>query len=396
MTIISIGKIDKDLIPIVIACVFEILFKLLTKIKNTILFHHSIITNIYVAASKLFSIIPYILLKIRSRKVKEKEDADINIRYNVVNYIYTDVHKETTKGRFKYIILSSTLFFIQGITLFYANGLKINIWISEIFIYCIFYYLIFKIKPHKHHYLSIILIILTGIILDLILKNLQNDIINNWQKIFLRLLREILFSLQDVINKYIMEKKFCSVYELSLYGGIIYLILLGIFSIFNYYYFHLDNFEEYLNNFNHIELLVAIGTMIAQFVLDITSLFTIKNNTPCHLFIISVFAQIIVYIDDFSEQKAIIIIFLIFIFLLSLVFNEIIEINCFGLSKNTKRNIMNRALSEEFYSLNEQKDLSSDEGNENNEAFLTKNNNMVEFPLIPINNSENELVNDYN
>ena len=178
------------------------------------------------------------------------------------------------------------------LSIFYVTGLKINIWISEIFIYCIFYYLIFKIKPYKHHYLSIILIILLGIILDLILNNLQNDIINKWQKIFLRLLREILYSLQDVINKYIMEKKFCSVYELSLYGGIVYLILLGIFSIFNYYYFKFDNFEEYTNNFNYIELFLAIGTMITQFGLDISSLFTIKNNTPCHLFIISVFSQI--------------------------------------------------------------------------------------------------------
>ena len=137
--------------------------------------------------------------------------------------------------------------------------------------------------------------------------------------ILLSLFGEILYSLQDVINKYIMEKKYCSVYELSLYGGIIYLILLGIFSIFNYYYFKFDNFEEYLNNFNNTELLVAIGTIITQFGLDISSLFIIKNNTPCHLFIVSAFSQIIVYIDGFSEKKVIIIIFLIFIFILSLV-----------------------------------------------------------------------------
>ena len=214
--------------------------------------------------------------------------------------------------------------------------------------------------------------------------------------ILLSLFGEILYSLQDVINKYIMEKKFCSVYELSLYGGIIYLILLGIFSIFNYYYFKFDNFEEYTNNFNYIELFVAIGTMITQFGLDISSLFTIKNNTPCHLFIVSAFSQIIVYIDDFSKQKVIILIFLIFIFLLSLVFNEIIEINCFGLSKNVRRNIMNRALSEDFYSLTEEKDLSIDEGNENEEDLESKNIILPEFPLIHFNNDDNLIINDNN
>ena len=169
MAIITIGKIDKNIIPIIIACVFDILFILLTKIENTILLDHSIIINIYIATSKLFSIIPFIILKFRTKKVKRKEDADINIKYNVVEYIYMDAHEEATKGKFKYIFLSSTLFSIHLFIYFYVKGLKINIWISEIFIYCIFYYLIFKIKPYKHHYLSIILIILLGIILDLIL-----------------------------------------------------------------------------------------------------------------------------------------------------------------------------------------------------------------------------------
>ena len=283
------------------------------------------------------------------------------------------------------------------LSIFYVTGLKINIWISEIFIYCIFYYLIFNIKPYKHHYLSIILIILLGIILDLILNNLQNDIINNWQMILLSLFGEILYSLQDVIDKYIMEKKFCSVYELSLYGGIINLILLGIFSIFNYYYFKLDNFEEYTNNYNYIEFLVAIGTIITQYGLDISSLFTIKNNTPCHLFIVSAFSQIIVYIDDFSKQKVIIIIFLIFIFLLSLVFNEIIEINCFGLSKNIRRNIMNRALRDGFYSSTEEIYVGNENDDEShNEVCENKNNIMSELPLIPINNSNDTLVNNDN
>ena len=73
MAIISIGKVDKNIIPIIIACAFAFLFKLLTIIKTTILFDHTIIINFYIAISKLFSIVPFIILKIRTKKVKERK-----------------------------------------------------------------------------------------------------------------------------------------------------------------------------------------------------------------------------------------------------------------------------------------------------------------------------------
>ena len=49
---------------------------------------------------------------------------------------------------------------------------------------------------------------------------------------------------------------------------------------------------------------------------------------------------------DFSTISIILIICYIFIFLISLIFNEIIEINIYGLSKNTKRNIIKRSENE--------------------------------------------------
>ena len=69
---------------------------------------------------------------------------------------------------------------------------------------------------------------------------------------------------------------------------------------------------------------------------------TNRDNTPCHVFIIFVFGQLAYYID-FSRISLIVIFCLIFILFFSLIFNEIIEINCFGLSINTKRNISLRA-----------------------------------------------------
>ena len=83
-----------------------------------------------------------------------------------------------------------------------AIQIKTNSWIWNILITSIFYYLFFKIKLFKHHYLSIIIIILIGFIIEPVLKNLQNDISDNLTLFLFRVIREILYSFHDVINKY--------------------------------------------------------------------------------------------------------------------------------------------------------------------------------------------------
>ena len=189
---------------------------------------------------------------------------------------------------------------------------------------------------------------MTGFILDFITENLQNDISKHWVQVLLRFIREIVFSLHDIINKSAMETKFCTVYDISFYTGLIVTVLFGIFSLFDYYFFKLDNFQEYIDNFDFKEFLVLLGYIITQLGLYLGALFTNKNNTPCHIFIIYVFGQLAYYVGDFSKNSIIVIICLVFILFWSLIFNEIIEINFCGLSANTKRNIIKRADSEDF------------------------------------------------
>ena len=123
--------------------------------------------------------------------------------------------------------------------------------------------------------------------------------------------------------------------------------LFGIFAIFDFFFFHLDNYKDYFDKFNSKELLILLGNMTTQLGLYMGTLFTNKNNTPCHIFIIRIFGQIAYYID-FSIKSIPIFICLIFILFVSLVFNEIIEFNFCGLSDNTKKNIMLRSNNEEI------------------------------------------------
>ena len=348
MAFISIGKIDRNIIPIIIGCVFCFLSRLLFRV-DTQLFKQKIFPNLLASFCRIFTLIPILISKIDSKKVHNSFNKNIQDenKNNNLELIYSEKEDDIViEGKWGFIVLSAVLIFAQGILLLYTYQIKSNTWIWDILITTFLYYLVFKEKLYKHHYLSMILILLTGLIIDLSLGNLQNDISNNLIFLLLRILRETLYSSIDVNNKYLMEKKFCSVYDLSLYTGIINVILYGIFGIFNYYFLKLDDFEKYFSNFDSTELLVSIGVLITQFGIIISGLITNKNNSPCHIFIIYVFGQLAYYLD-FSTVSIVLIICFIFILFVTLVFNEIIEINLWGFSYNTKRNIVKRAEEEQ-------------------------------------------------
>ena len=345
MAFISIGKIDKNLIPMIAGCIFCFLNRILNQYDGSLLFKNQIMMNIYISTSKLFTIIPFILLKINSKKVSSNDIQTIK-NQQALKYMNKSGAKRIIAGKWGFIFLAVMIYFVNQI--FFVLTIKVhsNTTILNILITSLFYYLIFKIKLYRHHYLSIILIIIVGFIIDMILGNLLFDIDNNLGLFFFRLLREVLFSLSSVVDKYILEKKFGSVYEILLTNGVITSTLFIIFAIIDHNFFGIYNYEEYFNNFNTTELLVASGVIITQLGLNVSILFTNKNNSPCHIFIIFIFGQLAYYID-FSGSNAIVIFCLIIILFLSFVFNEILEINFLGLSDNTKKNISKRAETED-------------------------------------------------
>ena len=348
MACISLGTIDKNLIPILVACVFSFLSRLLLSYKNTILFSHPLISNYFAIAPKYFTIIPFIIITIRAKKNDQSFEQKDTIKKEKL--LYQNAKKEISKGKWIFILLSGVIYFIQSSILLFTISIKTNLYILNILITSIFSQIVFKIKLFRHHWLSIILIILTGLILDLGTLNLIKDTMNNWKSLLFRFIREIIFSFHDIINKYAMENKFCSVYEISFYTSLILTVLFGIFAIFDFYFFNLDNYKDYFENFNTKELFILLGNIITQLGLYMGNLFTNKYNTPCHIFIIRIFGQIALYLD-FSVKSIPIFVCLLFILFVSLIFNEIIEFNFCGLSDNTKKNIMLRSKNEEIDSL---------------------------------------------
>ena len=261
----------------------------------------------------------------------------------------------------------------------YSLEIKFNSWILEILLTTVLYYKIFNLTLYKHHYISIVSIIHTGIVIDLSFGNLQNDISKNTLPFFLRLIREIFYSLHDVTNKFLMEKKYCNPYEISLYIGIFNLMYFGLFSLLSYFFLKVDNFEEYIIDFDNWEIFALISLSIIQLGFSLSCLIVNDKKTPCHIFIISVLGQMANHID-FSTYSTVLFSCLIFLLFMTLVFTEIIEINICRISYNTNKNISKRA---EIANLNVGNNTTiSVEDNQNiilNENILDDDGNENEF-----------------
>ena len=288
MAFISFGKIDKNLIPVLLGSIACFLNRLLNTYKEASLFKNVVLTNICISSSKLFAIIPLILIKVRSKSTKTTKIQNLdNVNSSktklseVVELIYNDdTEQNKPKNIWRFIFLLGIIFTINQFLYVFTSQIKSDTYILCILAIAIFHYIFLKIKLYRHHYLSIILIIITGLIMDIVLENLYKDITNRLWYLLLRVLREIIYSLTTVIDKYIMEKKYVSAYQILLCDGVITLIIFIIFAIIDYNYLGLDDYDEYFQNFNTTELLVIFGVLITQFFLNLFLLITIKVNSP--------------------------------------------------------------------------------------------------------------------
>ena len=371
MAFIGFGKIDKNIIPLILGCIFCLLNRLLNYLKGEKLSKNVILTNIFISLANTLIIIPYLVYKCISKKndkIKKneennddnneitKKESDKNMTQEEedeekkLEYIYNENEDiENVPGKLKFIILIALIFFVNYYLFIHTIQVKSNTWTMYIVFTSIFYYLIFKSKLYRHHYLSIGLILIFGIIIDIVEENIQNDTKNKENAInfCLSILRVILLSLIYVLIKYTMEKKYVSPYVLGMFIGLINLVLFIIFGILDHFFFHFNKYySEYFENFNTNELLVVLGLMTTQLGLYTSLFFIDKNESPCHIFIVFVFGQfgyIFINITKMNGGKlAVIIISLILILFFSLVFNEIIELRFLGLAYNTKRNITER------------------------------------------------------
>ena len=197
----SIGVVDKNFVYMIVGGFFRFFVNLFLgpNILSPIL-SHSLVMNIASSLGLMISIIPMIIYKIRNNEMK----CCCEFVENVVKYdlVYNDSYRKVTYGKYKWILLSSIIDFIQTVVFDeFTGNCKANMWIFDILFMSFFSFFFFKIKLYIHHYISIILIICVGISLDIYLSHYIFNDIDVVISMLFKFISEILFN-QNYIHKF--------------------------------------------------------------------------------------------------------------------------------------------------------------------------------------------------
>ena len=194
--------------------------------------------------------------------------------------------------------------------------------------------------------------------------------------------------MEHVICKLAMNTKNCSPYEICFYIGvfdlIMFTLLLIIFSnvpssgteymnvASNDY---VDNFFIYIDNFNILEIVIFIISMICRCSFILFIFLTIQSFTALHMILVIIIGEVsFIFDDDYNWKLYLKIFFFIFLLFFILIFLEILELNLFGLHKNTKKNIIKRAECEFIvsYELSQENNEDNDNNDDNDDDVISE------------------------
>ena len=224
----------------------------------------------------------------------------------------------------------------------------LNNWAFDIVLMALFSYLILNQKLYKHHYISIIIIVIIGIIYNVVLDKFSKKNIEKYYKYYLtNILNGILYSLVFVLYKYMMINKYIKSYEILFFEGLFESILSIITLIVTTNCGLIDNFWDFIDDLDKKEIIIYIGMIFAQFAFYSFKLIIIDIFTVFYIFLLNILSELMIfifYMDKFKKTIVILSFFCIsFILFITLVFIEIIELNFCGLSYMTKNNMEIRA-----------------------------------------------------
>ena len=359
---ISIGKVDKSIFFPIAGGVLNFFLKMLTT--ETSIKEYPLMQTFSCFLGMFLSLFLFIIYKIKNKEFFSKKAHQAPKSKLMIQLEYNDRLEEIQYHKYLYIIISGLLAFIFiFLTYKYIIEVRVNFWIFNIFFIYIFSFFFFKIKLYRHQFLCMIIFIVLGIIFDIYI-GVHDEYINfnrnNIGLISLKLIIEIIFSLMMVINKYIVEIKYTSVYEISFYQGTIGLVITIIFLIIMP-----NDFKEYWKDIDIREVFSFLAIVILNLIYNIFLLITMRDYSTFHILISIIISEMQPFIEDVKkigwDFLIIFIVFNIILFLL-LIFIEVFELNFCGLQNNTKKNIQKRALLEE-------KNIKQNDDNDNDNIF---------------------------
>ena len=308
---------------------------------------HPVIITINYAFGLCLSFIFFIIYKICNKRHK---NMNIFLLDRMMNKASGKISK---KEKILWILLGSVLDFFAKL-IFSYNWVKrkdyLCYWQSNILLMSLFSYLLLKMKLYKHHYLSIILLVVFGIAHNFIAEHFTLDNLKeNYIGYIIYFFAESIFNILYVLYKFFMITKFIKSYEILFFQGLIESILgIIMLAITTKYYPKLDSFSMYFENIGSKEKLVFISLIFINFVTFVIIFIIIDIFTPFHIFLLNILSEMISGFFDGTYKiefylKIIYYIFIIISIIIVLVFIEIIQLNFCGLSTMTKKNIEERA-----------------------------------------------------
>ena len=379
MNIVSCGKINiKILIPI-FGGIIRMIGRLLLDInpKKEVVSKNPFIISIYSAFGMSLSFIPFLIYKSKNKNFASKINNKLIPQENresklSVKFVYYDVNKHPKKEKYKLILLCTLFDFSETLLInAFCINCVYNLWAFDITIISLFSYLILKKNLYKHQYLSMIIIIIFGIGLNVIEYLKKSDDNNKIDpiEIISKFLSEVFYSLNIVINKYNMEKNFCSPYEICLWEGLINFILfslcllvLNIFGLTIGDIIYPENLFDYYNNFDLNDIIVILINVFASCFYNLLVLITCNEYTPFHVLIILIINESYYYFK-FNENLVLNITgfcILLLLLIVFLVFIEMIELNICEISRNTIKNISIRAGRDSYSAIKNDDDEASE------------------------------------
>ena len=355
--IISFGHMNLYMLLIILGAFFMAAKDLITTRSeklgnddpNTPEKQHPIILTINYTFGLCLSFIFFIIYKICNKRHKNTNIFLLDRMMNKDNSIGNISNKE----KCLWILLGSILDFFSK-AIFYYNWVKkddyLCYWPTNILLMSLFSYIILKNKLYKHHYLSIILLVIFGIFHNFIADHFTKDSFKkNYLGYIINFFAEGIINILYVLYKFFMIKKFIKSYEILFFQGIIESIIgIIMLTLTTKYCPQLDSFNMYIENLGSKEIFSFISLIFVNFVAFVTIFIIIDIFTPFHIFLLNILSEIIFGFFDGTFKTEIYVkilyyIFIIISIIIVLVFIEIIHLNFCGLSTMTKKNIEERA-----------------------------------------------------
>jgi len=323
--------------------------------------------------------------------------------------IYNDLSIRNHK--YSYLFLISLLEFIARCTdLFYIlfiRGAPIRIgevnWLISIdtFARIFFSKIILRNQLYKHHYFSIILIIIGLFSMSVCAFEAIADYESaNWPYFLFIVVKYIILPFEDVINKILLTDDFLLPHYLMFLRGLFTLGFVGILSLtvlipgwVQFHYF--DQFTTGLQL--AIQVIMKVLYTFFSFCKAFCLLKILDIFSPQHVAFSNTAFSIYQLIKCRTKSRdnkiltAIDMIFLLVIVFATLVFNEVLIINAFGFNQNTKKGFIHKAnleLQDMGKSYDSDDDNSGDEEDNKNENLNSTNTNE-NLDVTPIGEEKN-------